>query len=174
MLSLITRLSVAVLFAYASYLNLNDPDPEIWVTLYALASLTVLFSAKISPRDNNKISLIWYQFWRFLSTILRLFCWGLLFWTAYTISQEQWMEIKTTFRVFDIEQMREIGGLVLVILTLRYLVPLLNSTQKQQSTISNPKTEIIFFSAIFFCLSVVVYVLFLKPDGPPCGPPVHE
>lgn len=41
---------LAAFFIYAAYLNLNDPDPEVWVTAYMLAAAVMVWSTLSSPR----------------------------------------------------------------------------------------------------------------------------
>jgi len=138
-------------FFMAAYVNLNDPDAEIWVTLYAFAAIIAFATAL------NMVHML-----PAIPAIIPLFILTISGIWSYYLSQE--IEYPSNlWEFFETEQGREIGGLAM----LGFEMLLIVLTQLFASGKSG-SSSFLMTSIYWGFFSVVVYAFyatfFLQPD----------
>lgn len=104
-LSLVPRVLMALVFALAAKVQLNDPDPLPWFVVYTMAAIACLLSA-------TGIS------WRFRAwAVVALFAMALGLATGcFSIAISTLLAKETLADALQFEEVREAGGLALVLL----------------------------------------------------------
>lgn len=107
---------MALLFAYAAFLQLNDPDPAVWVAIYGAATLALIPAVlrrplpRAVPATLATVSLAW------------------ALWLATIVFGDQPVhdmfpdQEKTGWVIVDAEEGREMGGLLIIAATMAALV----------------------------------------------------
>lgn len=100
-----------LLFVFSAYLQLNDPDPVAWVTIYLVAAI---FSAMAAMRIYPMIPLA-------VAAVLSLV--GVIYYFPPSVSEwvaQEWAQQDLTMKTMEMEEARESFGflLILIVLTL--------------------------------------------------------
>jgi hypothetical protein len=149
--SRILHILMAVFFAMSAYLNLNDPDPWVWVGGYVV--MTVISFIEGVTKNGN------LAFMGILVLSIATICQSLVYLNAQHAFEE--FHVNSMWTALETEQGRELGGLLLISLEglLLVFIPARNSPLK-----SNSYSEKIFFMIGLSALGVAFYSMFyLQP-----------
>ena len=114
---------MSVIFLLFAFLNLNDPDPLLWVSLYAFigfAHLLVLIK-EYFPSPLNRTT-TWLRFYSIISSSLLIYgCFyipDLIIWLSASDKMDLMGKMKA--QKSYIEGTRELGGLLLASMSMGY------------------------------------------------------
>ena len=111
------------MFLLFAYLNLNDPDPILWVSLYVLIGLAHLLDfIKIYFPSPYNYTAVWLNFYLFMSLGLLLYaCFyfpDLIIWLSASDKIDLMGKMKAEKSY--IEGTRELGGLLMASISMGY------------------------------------------------------
>ena len=119
----VINICFSVMFLLFAYLNLNDPDPILWVSLYVLIGLAHLLDfIKIYFPSPYNYTAVWLNFYLFMSLGLLLYaCFyfpDLIIWLSASDKMDLVGKMKAGKSY--IEGTRELGGLLMASISMGY------------------------------------------------------
>jgi len=119
----VINICFSVMFLLFAYLNLNDPDPILWVSLYVLIGLAHLLDfIKIYFPSPYNYTAVWLNFYLFMSLGLLLYaCFyfpDLIIWLSASDKIDLMGKMKAEKSY--IEGTRELGGLLMASISMGY------------------------------------------------------